>query len=350
MRMPEDVFVYFANIRACVDKAEDAVRKDLQLAESARLRNSELKDELEDKTEEVRRLDDTNKHLNAALGRTEARIDKARQDARSLEEKVEGLEAELKRQRRINSSEAAEQRSRSPGDGHRAAAAAATREAVDAIPLRGNENDEPRDASQSPAVDQEADHDGDEDRDGDHSDSRDQSQSPVRTSRDRSRSAGANSQASGDADRTAERSRSRGASSRRWRGGRGGGDDVKSSRVSRSPVRDSSRPSSAGGGPDKRVSPSPTTRGGNAGGGPNTAGGSGGGPGGVGTLCFLYIIGKCSQGDSCVSRHPDKEDCKQILVRMQRTSCRYGADCKRRDCVFRHPEERSRRMVDGPSQ
>merc|ERR1712183_1015147 len=60
----------------------------------------------------------------------------------------------------------------------------------------------------------------------------------------------------------------------------------------------------------------------------------------AGSLCFFYIIGKCKKGSECTDRHPEKQDCKAILERMQKTSCRYGVDCKREECIFKHPPER----------
>jgi len=59
-------------------------------------------------------------------------------------------------------------------------------------------------------------------------------------------------------------------------------------------------------------------------------------------LCLPYVTGKCRRGDACRDRHPLKDDCREILDGMQKKLCRYGADCKRRDCIFKHPEERKR--------
>lgn len=63
-------------------------------------------------------------------------------------------------------------------------------------------------------------------------------------------------------------------------------------------------------------------------------------------LCFFYVIGKCRKGDSCPDRHPPEDDCKRILSGMQRTMCRYGNECRRRECIFKHPDERVRRLEE----
>mmetsp|Transcript_57288 Transcript_57288/g.177548 ORF Transcript_57288/g.177548 Transcript_57288/m.177548 type:complete len:382 (-) Transcript_57288:59-1204(-) len=57
-----------------------------------------------------------------------------------------------------------------------------------------------------------------------------------------------------------------------------------------------------------------------------------------GSLCFLHVIGRCRDED-CKGRHPDKEECKSLLQKMQNTPCRFGNACTRRGCVFRHPRD-----------
>lgn len=57
------------------------------------------------------------------------------------------------------------------------------------------------------------------------------------------------------------------------------------------------------------------------------------------TLCFLYLVGKCTK-NQCPDRHPSREESKALLDKMQSTSCKWGLDCKRRDCVFWHPAGR----------
>ncbi|CAK0840199.1 unnamed protein product [Prorocentrum cordatum] len=65
----------------------------------------------------------------------------------------------------------------------------------------------------------------------------------------------------------------------------------------------------------------------------------GSGKGKDNTLCFLYLVGKCNR-NQCADRHPSKEESKALLDKMQHTSCKWGRECKRRDCVFWHPADR----------
>jgi hypothetical protein len=57
-------------------------------------------------------------------------------------------------------------------------------------------------------------------------------------------------------------------------------------------------------------------------------------------VCFMYVVGKCQQGDACKSKHPAADACKQILAKVRRTPCKTGLECKRRDCMFKHPTGR----------
>mmetsp|Transcript_51523 Transcript_51523/g.115929 ORF Transcript_51523/g.115929 Transcript_51523/m.115929 type:complete len:315 (-) Transcript_51523:62-1006(-) len=66
--------------------------------------------------------------------------------------------------------------------------------------------------------------------------------------------------------------------------------------------------------------------------------GAGKGP----SLCIPFIMGKCPWGYRCRERHPDPEDCKQAKESLMSKACRFGADCKRKDCIFKHPDNRKR--------
>jgi len=59
-------------------------------------------------------------------------------------------------------------------------------------------------------------------------------------------------------------------------------------------------------------------------------------------LCIPFVFGKCVWGDRCRERHPDAEDARLAKESLQSKSCRFGVDCKRKDCVFRHPQGRKR--------
>lgn len=59
-------------------------------------------------------------------------------------------------------------------------------------------------------------------------------------------------------------------------------------------------------------------------------------------LCIPHVFGKCHRGSLCRERHPEMEDCRQVRESLQNRECRFGAQCKRRDCIFKHPEDRDR--------
>lgn len=55
-------------------------------------------------------------------------------------------------------------------------------------------------------------------------------------------------------------------------------------------------------------------------------------------LCIPFVMGNCSAGDSCKSRHPDEDNCRQALDSLQKKRCKFGRECRREDCVFVHDE------------
>lgn len=58
----------------------------------------------------------------------------------------------------------------------------------------------------------------------------------------------------------------------------------------------------------------------------------------TGGLCIPFVIGNCHWGDKCHDRHPDPEDCRVAKESLQSKLCRFGTECRRRDCIFRHPD------------
>mmetsp|Transcript_134287 Transcript_134287/g.268011 ORF Transcript_134287/g.268011 Transcript_134287/m.268011 type:complete len:536 (+) Transcript_134287:147-1754(+) len=66
---------------------------------------------------------------------------------------------------------------------------------------------------------------------------------------------------------------------------------------------------------------------------------------GKNNLCFYYILDKCRKGDNCYDSHPDKSEVKTIREKLERTPCRFGVGCTRRDCIFKHPPGRN---LDNP--
>jgi len=63
-------------------------------------------------------------------------------------------------------------------------------------------------------------------------------------------------------------------------------------------------------------------------------------------LCIAFVFSKCVWGDKCRERHPDPEDARLAKESLQNKVCRFGVECRRKDCVFRHPEGRRRDQDD----
>jgi len=74
----------------------------------------------------------------------------------------------------------------------------------------------------------------------------------------------------------------------------------------------------------------------------SSRGSKGKGKGKEAALCIPFVFGKCVWGDRCRERHPDAEDARLAKESLQSKVCRFGVDCKRKDCVFRHPQGRKR--------
>ena len=53
-------------------------------------------------------------------------------------------------------------------------------------------------------------------------------------------------------------------------------------------------------------------------------------------ICIPFLTNKCMHGNECPLRHPEKDDCKEILKNINKIICNYGPNCKRQDCVFNH--------------
>eukprot|EP00927_Polykrikos_kofoidii_P020331 TRINITY_DN19625_c0_g1_i1.p1 TRINITY_DN19625_c0_g1~~TRINITY_DN19625_c0_g1_i1.p1 ORF type:complete len:660 (-),score=126.72 TRINITY_DN19625_c0_g1_i1:96-2075(-) len=60
-------------------------------------------------------------------------------------------------------------------------------------------------------------------------------------------------------------------------------------------------------------------------------------------LCISYVMGNCQWSANCRDRHPDPENCRAAKETLLSKPCRFGSQCKRRDCIFKHPARSPRR-------
>lgn len=106
--MLEEIQSYFTDVRRALEKAEDAVHQGMKHS----ARDVLLREELDAKRDENRRLDESNRVLHIDLEKKDIKIEQSRLDSKILEERVERLEAKLKRANKSGSPE--NRRARSP--------------------------------------------------------------------------------------------------------------------------------------------------------------------------------------------------------------------------------------------
>jgi len=53
-------------------------------------------------------------------------------------------------------------------------------------------------------------------------------------------------------------------------------------------------------------------------------------------LCIPFVVGSCRDGADCRLRHPTEELRQEALETLRRKVCKFGDQCRRADCIFRH--------------
>eukprot|EP00434_Breviolum_minutum_P016542 symbB.v1.2.014582.t1/scaffold1069.1/size140053/6 len=273
-----------AELRRELTEAKEAQRKAVSELSAARDAQEKAEGRLEKLEEKLQAKRDAIQELQDEKEQLEAKLDKKKKENRDLKEEVEELEEKVQKGK---ADEKKKQRSHSSGSG-------------DEKPKKSQVSQvKAKSASRSGSR-------GSRGANGAMSPERELPKKEERKSKSRGKSRGKSSSSSkggGRKDRSRHSSRERSRRDARRRRSRSRGRS--SSHRSRSRYR-----------------------------------GKGDGKG-EGQLCIPFVQGRCRRGDTCRDRHPT-DDVDSIYDQLQRKPCRYGADCKRRDCAFRNaPKEAS---------
>lgn len=64
-------------------------------------------------------------------------------------------------------------------------------------------------------------------------------------------------------------------------------------------------------------------------------------------LCIQYTTsGSCKMGNDCPSRHLSPRSRREAQAELYEKPCRFGRDCKRSDCVFKHPGDKDALAIE----